>query len=174
MIQDTEIFSAKLENWSCLWAIPRCCCPRSSSWLTQWSVGTWPRQRRRASRLLERCIVWIQSLGDRTVHTVQFYKWFLSSGKAYYCSVYWQQNKSLGKWSEPAWSKAHLTRGYLGSRDRLRVLGRWNTTEYRGLRSFLKLPFLTAFSAFWALALLASKCREERIRPEVAMNWIWL
>lgn len=48
--------------------------------------------------------------------------------------------------------KAHLILGYLASRVRFRVFGRWKTTEYRGVRLFLKLPFLTDLAALAALA----------------------
>ncbi len=50
---------------------------------------------------------------------------------------------------------AHLVRGNLGARVRLRVLGLWNTTEKRGLRDCLKEPFLTALAALVACALAA-------------------
>lgn len=51
---------------------------------------------------------------------------------------------------------AHLMRGNLGSRARTRVLGRWKTTLYRGLRSFLNWLFLTALAALAALLLSAA------------------
>ena len=41
-------------------------------------------------------------------------------------------------------------RVYLGSRLRFRVLGLWKTTEKRGLRDRLKVPFLTALAALVA------------------------
>lgn len=47
---------------------------------------------------------------------------------------------------------AHLTRGYLGSRVRFSVLGRWKITDLRILCSFLSPPFFTALAALAALA----------------------
>ncbi|GIL91774.1 hypothetical protein Vretifemale_19371, partial [Volvox reticuliferus] len=51
------------------------------------------------------------------------------------------------------WRDGVLILGYLPSRVRFRVLGRWNTTEYRGFRLLLNPPFLTALAAFAATAL---------------------
>jgi hypothetical protein len=42
---------------------------------------------------------------------------------------------------------AHLTRGNLGWRARCNVLGLWKMTDFLFFRSFLKVPFLTAFAA---------------------------
>ncbi len=50
----------------------------------------------------------------------------------------------------------HLILAYLGSRVRLRVFGLWNTTENRGFRLFLKLPFFTALAALAATALASA------------------
>ena len=50
----------------------------------------------------------------------------------------------------PSCSHTYLMRVYLGSRLRFRVLGLWKTTEKRGLRDRLKVPFLTALAALVA------------------------
>lgn len=51
---------------------------------------------------------------------------------------------------------SHLILMYLGSRAWLRVLGRWKTTENRGLRVRLNTPFLTALAALEATALASA------------------
>jgi hypothetical protein len=58
----------------------------------------------------------------------------------------------------------HLVRRYLGSRVRLSVFGRWNTTEYRGLRVLAHVFFFTAFAAFAAVALASFPAEVQR-RP---------
>lgn len=52
---------------------------------------------------------------------------------------------------------SHLTRGNLGSRLRMSVLGRWKTTLYRGLRVFFHWLRLTALAATLALSLPAGR-----------------
>jgi hypothetical protein len=47
----------------------------------------------------------------------------------------------------------HLWRGYFGSRVRLSVFGRWNTTEKRGFRCLAHVFFFTALAALAAVAL---------------------
>jgi hypothetical protein len=56
---------------------------------------------------------------------------------------------------------AYLILEYLGSRVRWRVLGRWKTTEKRGLRCFFWIPFFTALAAFWANALASLPADEK-------------
>ena len=70
------------------------------------------------------------------------------------CRAQQQQRRPLAGPHERR--RAHLRRGNLGSRARTRVLGRWKTTLYRGLRSFLNWLFLTALAALAALLLSAA------------------
>lgn len=62
----------------------------------------------------------------------------------------------------------HLTRGYLGSRVRLKVFGRRKVTEYRGLRVFAIWLFFTAFAALRALDLSPASGAGEAGRDETS------
>lgn len=64
------------------------------------------------------------------------------------------KNICLGAWDDSS-LQVYLVRGYFGSLGCLRVLGRWKVTLNLVFLCFFHVPFLVAFKAFCAFALLS-------------------
>ena len=61
--------------------------------------------------------------------------------------------------------ETHPVREYLGSRVFFKVVGLWNITDLRTLRSFFRAPFLTALRAALALAELSFPACSREVQP---------